>query len=144
LCSLDHNLFSGAEAFAEQRRLFDEFCRAIKGLCRESGKTVCFIASADLDHIGPRYGDSFVPHKGTVADALEKDEQLLRELERMDVAGFVRTVARENEARRICGFSPIATMLHCMEASEGKLLALDYAQVDDRSSFVSFASMIFH
>jgi AmmeMemoRadiSam system protein B len=62
----------------------------------------------------------------------------------MDVAGFVRTVARENEARRICGFSPIATMLHCMEASEGKLLALDYAQVDDRSSFVSFASMIFH
>jgi hypothetical protein len=144
LCSLHHHLFSGTEAFAEERRLFEEFCMALKDICRESGKTVCFIASADLDHIGPRYGDSFVPHKGTVAGALEKDEDLLRGLERMDVDGFVRTVARENDSRRICGFSPIATMFHCMEASQGKLLALDYAQVDERSSFVSFASMIFH
>jgi hypothetical protein len=31
-----------------------------------------------------------------------------------------------------------------MDASEGRLLSLDHAQVDDRNSFVSFASMIFY
>lgn len=144
LCSLSHHLFSGMEAMNEQRRLFDEFCCALKDVCKDSARTVCFIASADLDHIGPRYGDAFVPHKGTITSTLEKDEELLHMLERIDVDGFVGTVARENDSRRICGFSPIVTMFYCMEASHGKLLALDYAQVDDRNSFVSFASMIFH
>jgi hypothetical protein len=31
-----------------------------------------------------------------------------------------------------------------MKASEGRLLSLDYAKVDDRNSFVSFSSMIFY
>lgn len=144
LCSLPHFLFSAAHAVGEQRRVFHEFCQALRETAREASGTVCFIASADLDHIGPRYGDRFVPHQGTVDSTLEHDGELLRMLERIDIDGFVQTVAPENDTRRICGFSPIVTMFHCMEASQGKLLALDYAQVDDRNSFVSFASMIFH
>jgi len=31
-----------------------------------------------------------------------------------------------------------------MDASEGNLLSLDFAHVDERSSFVSFTAMIFH
>jgi len=144
LCAFSHLVFLDSEALREQQNMFHEFCQAVKDLSRETAKTVCFIASADLDHIGPRYGDRFVPHKGTVTHSLEKDEELLRMLERLDVDGFVRGVALDNDSRRICGFSPITAMLHCMEASQGKLLDLDYAQVDDRNSFVSFASMIFH
>jgi len=144
LCSLSHDMFSDDDAHADQRRLFEGFCHALKETCRTIDRSVCFIASADLDHIGPRYGDSFVPHRGTVADALEKDESLLRALERVDVREFIRGVTRDNNARRICGFSPITTMLHCMDPAAGRLLSLDYAGVDDRSSFVSFTSMIFH
>jgi hypothetical protein len=144
LCSLPHDLFSGNRAAGESRRVFDEFCEALRETASEASGNVCFIASADLDHIGPRYGDTFVPNQRTITTTLEHDGDLLRMLERVNIDGFVQTVASENDARRICGFSPIVTMFHCMEASQGKLLALDYARVDDRNSFVSFASMIFH
>jgi len=144
LCSLSYHLFDNDEGFSQQQRLFKEFCAALKEACLRSGKSVCFIASADLDHIGPRYGDSFVPHQGTVRQSIEQDGKLLRALERIDVNEFIQSVAREKDERRICGFPPITTMFHCMEASEGRLLSLDYATVDSMNSFVSFSSMIFY
>ena len=144
LCSLSHHFFDDDGPFKSQRRVLEEFCAGLKEVCRGSSRSVCFIASADLDHVGPRYGDSFIPDRGTIAEALEKDVSLLASLENMDLGGFIQQIARENDSRRICGFSPITTMFHCMDASEGRMLALDYACVDDRSSFVSFASAIFH
>ncbi|MBM3299653.1 MAG: AmmeMemoRadiSam system protein B, partial [Deltaproteobacteria bacterium] len=144
LCSLSYQVFQDTDEFAQERTLFHEFCHALKRACHKSSKSICFIASADLDHIGPRYGDRFIPHKGTVSEALEKDEKMLRALEKVDVQQFVHQVAREKDARRICGFSPITAMMHCMEASRGNLLMLDYAHVDDKKSFVTFTSMIFH
>ena len=111
---------------------------------RRTSKSVCFIASADLAHIGPRYGDNFVPHQGTISDVLQKDMESLGYLQSIDVQGFIRSVVREHDSRRICGFPPITTMFHCMDAKQGQLLSLDFAQVDDRNSFVSFTSMIFY
>ncbi len=144
LCSLSHHFFGNDGRFLSQRQAADKFCLALKDVCRRSSRSVCFIASADLDHIGPRYGDSFIPHRGTIAECLEKDEQLLSSVEKVDMKGFIEQVARGNDSRRICGFSPITAMLHCMDASEGRRLALDYARVDAHNSFVSFASVIFH
>ncbi|MGB6066498.1 MAG: AmmeMemoRadiSam system protein B [Desulfomonilaceae bacterium] len=144
LCSLSHHFFSDDGRFLSQRQALESFCLGLKEVCRRSSRSVCFVASADLDHIGPRYGDSFNPHEGTIAECLEKDAVLLTSLEKVDLEGFIGQVARENDSRRICGFSPITAMLHCMDASEGHRLALDYARVDVDNSFVSFASVIFH
>jgi MEMO1 family protein len=144
LCSLSHEFFHDANGFKEERRTFKEFCAALGKVVQQDSRKVCFIASADLDHIGPRYGDTFIPNNGTVSQALEEDRKLIRFLEQMDLEGFIRGVARENDARRICGFSPITTMMSTMEASEGRLLALDHTNVDDQNSFVSFTSMVFH
>jgi len=144
LCSLPHQIFDEDRTPQPDRLVFDEFCRALREVCRKSPKSVCFISSADLAHIGPRYGDSFVPHQGTISDVLQKDSETLAHLERLDVKAFISYVAREKDSRRICGFPPITTMLHCMDSKGGRLLSLDFAQVDDRNSFVSFASMIFH
>ena len=144
LCSLSHHFFDESGPFTTERQAVEEFCVALKEVCGRSSRSVCFIASADLDHVGPRYGDSFIPHSGTISEALEKDASLLSSLERIDLDGFIQQVASDNDSRRICGFSPITAMLRCMDASEGRMLALDYARVDDKNSFVSFASMIFH
>ena len=144
LCSLSHHLFADGPAFETERTAFYDFCRALKETCQSQSKSVCFIASADLDHIGPRYGDSFIPHEGTAAEALRKDSVMLAALERLDVDAFIQGVVHEDDARRICGFSPITTMFHAIEPTEGRVLGLEYATVDDKNSFVSFASMIFH
>jgi AmmeMemoRadiSam system protein B len=144
LCSLSHHFFEDRGRYREQKRMFDDFCAAMRAVCSRTSKSVCFIASADLDHVGPRYGDQFTPHEGTVKRALDRDALLLAHLEKLEMDEFVRMVARENDSSRICGFSPITAMLHCMDASEGRVLGLDFAYVDDRRSFVSFASMVFH
>ncbi len=145
LCSLSHRYFDGNGPFAEERELFERFCHGIREVCRGSSRKVCFVASADLDHIGPRYGDSFEPHPGTIRTALDADSTLLDLLESLDVEGFVRHLALDNDSRRICGFSPMTTMFHCMEgAAYGKRLALDHALVDNRNSFVTFTSMVFY
>lgn len=144
LCSLSHHFFGDNGEFTRQKRMFDDFCRAMREVCARMSKTVCFIASADLDHVGPRYGDQFVPHEGTVKTILDRDARMLQHLEQLEVDEFVRLVARDNDSSRICGFSPITAMLHCMDASEGRVLGLDFAYVDERHSFVSFTSMIFH
>jgi MEMO1 family protein len=144
LCSLSHHFFCDREPLRQHRAVFEDFCDALKQTSLACGKTVCFIASADLDHIGPRYGDAFVPHQGTVTEALRKDSELLSCLERVDVDAFIAGVSHDNDTRRICGFSPITTMLRSMDATEGRVLGLDYASVDDKNSFVSFTSMIFH
>lgn len=144
LASLAPQFLDEGTGFREEHERFTRFCGAVREVCRKRGGSVCFIASADLDHIGPRYGDAFIPNGMTVTRALEGDRKLLSLLEKVDMEAFVQEVAADNEARRICGFSPIAAMLACMDASAGKLLTLDYAHVDNRNSFVSFAAMIFH
>jgi len=144
LCSLSHLYFDSSCKFSDKLQLFEGFCEAIKRVCAGLDKTVCFIASADLDHIGPRYGDSFSPSQETVDQTLTRDLKLLKPLEKMDVDSFIDQIVLDNDSGRICGFSPITTMLRCMDASEGRLLELDYAHVDDQNSFVSFSSMIFY
>lgn len=143
LASLAPQFVQGS-GFAREQERVQRFCGAVRELCRKSGRSVCFIASADLDHIGPQYGDPFMPQRTTITRALEEDRVLMSLLERVDMQGFVQAVARDNETKRVCGFSPITAMLGCMDASSGTLLALDYAHVDNRNSFVSFASMIFY
>jgi AmmeMemoRadiSam system protein B len=141
LCSLSHHIFDN-DASSGPREVFERFCGAVREAC--GSRSVCFIASADLDHIGPRYGDSFTPHAGTVRESLDRDRELMASLERLDTDAFIGQVAADGDSKRICGFSPITAMLRCMDASEGRLLSLDHAQVDARNSFVSFASMIFY
>jgi AmmeMemoRadiSam system protein B len=144
LCSLSHRIFDSNDSFSEQKQAFYAFCSALRNACRQSGKTVCFIASADLDHIGPRYGDQFVPHQAAVNASLEKDGEMLGYLRQLSVDSFIRCIASEGDARRVCGFSPIVTMMHAMEASRAETLSLDFAYVDDRKSFVTFGAMVFY
>jgi MEMO1 family protein len=143
LCAISHHYFDGDGEFTGKHSQFKDFCAALKAVCKASGKSVTFIASADWDHIGPRYGDSFIPDHRSVAGALERDRGLIVLLERMDVENFTTGIIRQNDSARICGFSPIVTMLHTMEAEKGELLSLDYTTVDDRNSFVTYASMVF-
>ena len=144
LVALSPLAFSDDSRFERDRMMFDDFCSAIKNVVSRSNKSVCFIASADLDHVGPRYNDPIVPQQETVDDSIRKDKEMLAHLERVDLDAFIQYVINENDERHICGFSPISAMLRCMNASEGQLLDLDVVQVDQYGSFVSYCSLIFH
>ena len=103
---------------------------------------VCLLTSVDLAHIGPRYGDPFRPHAGTVREHNEADHKLLETISTADAEGFASLLVREHNRRRICGLPPLYTMLKALEGgAEGELLRYDYAEVDGEGSFVTFASM---
>jgi AmmeMemoRadiSam system protein B len=106
---------------------------------------VCLISSVDLAHIGPRYGDPFRPHAGTVREHEEADRQLLETMATADADTFADTLVREGNRRRICGLPPLYTMLKTLESTvDGELLRYDYTEVDGEGSFVTFGSMAFY
>jgi hypothetical protein len=106
---------------------------------------VCLLTSVDLAHIGPRYGDPFRPHAGTVREHDEADHKLLETMSSADAEGFASILVRERNRRRICGLPPLYIMLKALEgAAMGELLRYDYTEVDGEGSFVTFASMAFY
>ena len=121
----------------------ERFIAALRTAMAEDGRRVCLIASADLAHVGPRYGDA----KGFEGEELEavkrSDREMLRHVEQVDAEGFRDYLAEEQDRRRICGFSPIYTMLKAIQADRGRLVAHDHGEMDPIGSICSFASVVF-
>jgi len=142
LCAFSH---TSANSTAEQSEAaaINEFADALKSAAEAQGKTVLFIASADLAHIGPRYGDPQPPDLADLGHIRERDREFLTIAERLDRHGCLAHIARDDNRRRICGFAPIYTMLGAMNASRGELLGYAKADVDGAGSWVTFASMLF-
>jgi MEMO1 family protein len=129
----------------EDRDYIDHIAALLSELAESRGRSVGFIASVDLAHIGPRYGDSFQPHAGTLAQHMAADRDLLQCLEQCDAVGFLQKIQRDQNQRRICGMAPLYVFAKALGSqAKGILLHHAHATVDARQSFVTFASMAFH
>lgn len=120
------------------------FLEALKATIAESKKNVCFVAGVDFAHVGQKFGDA-----GPLTDAFlnwvrNEDHRLIQALEKVDHADFFAQIAKDNDRRRVCGFAPMYTFLHLVEAKEGKLLKYDRSVDSATQSSVSFASMAFY
>ncbi len=123
----------------------DETASLLGNLEAICGGTVGFIASVDLAHIGPRYGDRFFPDQGVITDHMTSDRRLLDALEKCDAREFIGILERERNKRRICGMAPLYMLAKILEGrASGKLLQHRHATVDEHNSFVTFASMAFY
>jgi AmmeMemoRadiSam system protein B len=140
LCS-----FSSAEigpgADAETAGRVVEFVSALRSATERSGVEVCLLASADLAHLGPRYGDASGIGPGGTDRVRGEDLELLAAVEGGDADGFASLLRLQGDRRRICGFSSIYTLLKALEPASARLLKHGCAPVDDRGSVVSFASL---
>ena len=141
LCSFGPQLVQND---APESKAIHDFLNALKQTIQETQLRVCVIASADLSHIGQRYGDAFQPDQKVLLELNQKDRRTLEFIEKMDVTSFVVSVAEDEQERRICGFPPIYSLLKLIDANHGKLLHYDHVSVDQFHSTVSFASIIFH
>jgi len=122
---------------------FTRFVEAFKAVQRETGRRVCFIASVDFAHIGPRYGDSLQPDDTLIEDVKRKDRQMLELILASDPQAFFGYIASEQDERRICGFPALYTMLHLLDGEKGKLLSHSHTVMDPTGSFVTYASAVF-
>jgi hypothetical protein len=121
-----------------------QFIEAIKESVSSLGREVCYIASADLAHMGLQFGDREGIGEYDLRILEEEDREMLKHAERMDGEGFFSSVSGERDRKRICGLPAIYAMLKVMEAEKGKLLKYGQAFTPEAQSVVSFASLAFY
>ncbi len=118
-----------------------EFAETLKDMVNQSKGKVFVIASADLAHMGPQFGDPNPMKDDDLKNLKEKDLETLRLVEQGDGEGFYKDVMRDENRRKICGLSNIYTLLKTTDSKQGKLLRYD--QWPDEQGTVSFTSMVF-
>jgi hypothetical protein len=128
LCSSISQLADPAAATAP---FLDALARAV------AGRRTCFVAGADLAHVGPMYGDDAPVAASALADFAAQDRATLAFLERGDAPGFHRDATRGDERRRLCGVAPIYA---AMRATGRGARLLHYGQWTDGVDSVSFAA----
>jgi len=137
---------------------YQQALSVLKRRCREHGR-ICIIASADLAHVGPQFGQREIITRGTLAEAKQKDLEMLGHVQALKAEEFYQYILREKDRRNICGLPPIYTLLHVIDAetvaeAEGGPLAsgplarghlLSYQQWSDSQGqgAVTFAGMAF-
>ncbi len=119
------------------RRFHDALAETIDATARR----VVFIAGADLAHVGPQFGDPSPLSIPDLARVEDEDRAMLTSVERGDADGFFESVAGDGDRRRICGLSPIYSLLRMVDGTPGQLRR--YAQWPDPNGTVTFASVVF-
>jgi MEMO1 family protein len=115
------------------------FVDALRDTIASSSRRVCLIAGVDLAHVGPRFGDAAPNTADSLAVVEAADRRMLEPVVAADAGGFFASVAADGDARRICGLSPIYTLLRLLPGSPGRLLR--YTQWRDPEGAVTFCAV---
>ncbi len=143
LCDSLHEFMSSADDLENDDEI-REFCEALRSEAESSGKRVCFVAGADLAHMGRKFGDEFSIDDEVIERTRLHNLAALEHAANLDRHSFFASVACDQDPYKICGLSPMYAMLRCMDASEGRLLNYDFNLEASTDSMVSFCSMVFY
>ncbi len=97
-----------------------------------------------MAHIGQQFGDAELLDETRLKKQWADDQQLLARACAGDSAGWFEYVSNSDDRHRICGLSPMYTMIEAMRPERGELLKYDQAVAEDGKSCVSFASVAFY
>jgi AmmeMemoRadiSam system protein B len=125
------------------RSSVDRFLCALRDAIDASGRSVCVIAAGELAHLGLRYGDSAPPTDFSFHRSMQRDLEMLKQVEELKPEEFAGFIQKENDQRRISGFSPIYSLLRLIQAEKGHVLRYDRGITDQYNSTVTYASMAF-
>jgi len=140
--SFHHMVMS--ETPPEQDPRVAAFLAALRETIARSGRKVCLVAGVDFAHVGQKFGDPGPLTQDFLNWVEAEDRRLIQALEQVAHADFFAQIAKDGDRRRVCGFSPMYTFLHLVEATRGKLLKYDRSFDPTTQSSVSFASLAFY
>ena len=110
------------------------FINALQELVAQESRRVCFVTGVDLAHVGKQFGD----HEPITPDFLEwveaEDQRLIDRLGALDGPGFFAEVAKDQDKRRICGFSPLYSLIQLLDGGRGTTLKYDQAFTPETES----------
>lgn len=109
-----------------------------------AGRRVLVVASADLAHVGPAFGDERGWDVFARASLKASDERLLAVAATGDPADFLATLRADQDTHRVCGLPPIYWALHALDGTVGETLGYDQCPADEAgASWVTIAGMAY-
>lgn len=136
---LHEAIWTGRDPEADAR--VPGFVDALLETLAASGRRACLIAGVDLAHVGPRFGDADANTPDSLAAVEAADRGMLEAVTAGDPTAFYASVAHDGDARRICGLSPIYTLLRALPGVPGRLIR--YSQWPDAEGAVTFCAAAF-
>lgn len=110
---------------------------------REAHGHVLVLASVDLSHVGPQFGDNFRVTDAVRSGVRDYDLNLLDLILQGDFRGFYDKLARDKDRNRVCGLASLYAMARLLQGSPGRRLAYDQWVDNEGQGLVSFAGLVF-
>ena len=140
--------FLQAGKYPDEDEEYATFVESFCSVARETlaaGQRICFVAGVDMAHVGRAFGDTVPLSPAKMERIAERDRAYLRCLTEGDPHALFAHVAEDGDARRICGFPTMYTLLDIWQRLGLRYRAelLDYRQAVDYQAdcAVTFAGM---
>jgi hypothetical protein len=143
LCSFPWQVFAEREGLSVVRAQVERFLDGLRDLAAEDPAGLLVVAGVDLAHVGVRFGDPRAPSAPEREELRRRDRATLELLARGDRDGFVAETVREGDARRICGFAALYSLLALVPSARGEVCDYDQSVEEENGSVVSFAALVF-
>jgi hypothetical protein len=117
------------------------FLGSLRDLLAGDPRRIAVIASADLSHVGARFGQPPPLTQAHLDLARRHDMALLDRAMAGDADGLSATLAEAQDRYNVCGFPAIYALLRILSIREGRLLAYKQATEPQTQSCVNFASV---
>ncbi len=115
---------------------------AFADAAKASGKRVCFVAGADLAHVGPEFGDPKPIDDARLAQLARDDRARLAALEAGRPGAFHRAVIGPGNPDRVCSATAIYLAAR-LAGGPAELLHYGQARAEDGSQAVTFCAAMF-
>lgn len=142
-----HQMVSGQRS-PNDYEAYETFAGALVECLRERitrGQKICFLSGVDMAHVGKHFGDTEALTPTFMEQVAARDGEYLRCIERHDARALFAHIAEDGDARRICGFPTMYTVLDCLARLGIRYSSelFDYRQAVDYSTdcAVTFAGL---
>ncbi len=119
------------------------FLDALNKVISENNIKAAFISSVDFAHIGKKFGDTFDAEE-KLDELISVDKNLIESLTDNDYNGFFQKIKNDNDKWKVCGTSPMYSMLSSQNGYKGELLQYGQWYEKPTQSAVSFASIAYY
>lgn len=148
LCTSFHALLNGhaPQTPPPEVKEYQAFVSTLRQTLDEYPAPTCLIVGGDLAHIGRKFGDPFDAEE-VLKQVAEHDTELLNLVRDRNAKALLEHMARDQDARKVCGFPPMLTFLDALEAygqCQGEILHYEQWSEKETSSAVTYASLVFY
>ena len=124
---------------AEVREVLD----TLKRVEEEHNGPVLWIASVDMAHVGPQFGDPEPVDSETRALIARQDMDALAVVHDPSADAWWKSITSDGNKRQVCGLYATYLFLNLVEQSHGSILDYQQAVTQSGSQMVSFAASLF-